>query len=165
MPAPIKVSPPLPEHQKSSFRDPSGFLFTRDGQLYRQVNQRYRSHYDQLIGSGLYDELVAAGLLIPHQEEESDPGLSDDAYKVIRPEPVAFISYPYEWSFSQLKDAALTTLAVQVKALDHGMILKDASAYNIQFHQGRPVLIDTLSFEIYQAVSAFPVDREPPRRW
>ncbi len=150
MPAPIKVSPPLPELQKSSFRDPSGFLFTRDGCLYRQVNQRYKSHYDQLIGSGLYDELVAAGLLIPHQEAKSARGLSDDAYKVIQPEPVGFISYPYEWSFSQLKDAALTTLAVQVKALDHGMILKDASAYNIQFHQGRPVLIDTLSFEIYQ---------------
>jgi len=60
---------------------------------------------------------------------------------VIQPEAIPFISYPYEWSFSQLKDAALTTLAIQRKAVDSGMILKDASAYNIQFNQGRPVLI------------------------
>ena len=60
---------------------------------------------------------------------------------------VDFISYPYEWSFSQLKDAALTTLAAHELALDHGMTLKDASAYNVQFVDGKPVLIDSLSFE------------------
>ncbi|MGE5123941.1 MAG: hypothetical protein ACM3H7_05445, partial [Acidobacteriaceae bacterium] len=65
------------------------------------------------------------------------------------PDRLKFISYPYEWSFSQLKDAALATLAVQKIALDMGMVLKDASAYNIQFPTGKPVLIDTLSFEAY----------------
>ena len=60
-----------------------------------------------------------------------------------------FISYPYEWSFSQLKDAALLTLKIQKIALEHGMSLKDASAYNIQFVKGKPLLIDTLSFEKY----------------
>ena len=72
------------------------------------------------------------------------------AYKVIRPERVAMISYPYEWSFSQYKDAALLTLAVQRQAIDHGMSLKDCSAYNVQFHEGRPVFIDTLSLERFQ---------------
>ena len=71
------------------------------------------------------------------------------AYKVIRPEPVRLISYPFEWSFSQYKDAALLTLAVQRQALRHGMSLKDCSAYNVQFHEGRPVFIDTLSLEQY----------------
>jgi ribosomal protein L11 methylase PrmA len=71
-------------------------------------------------------------------------------YKVIEPEKIDFISYPYEWSFSQLKDAALATLELQQTALEHGMTLKDASAYNIQFHKGRPVFIDTLSFEKYE---------------
>jgi ribosomal protein L11 methylase PrmA len=63
---------------------------------------------------------------------------------------VPFISYPYEWSFGQLKDAALATLTIQNRALKLGMSLKDASAYNIQFFKGRPTLIDTLSFEIYK---------------
>ncbi|MFX8840813.1 hypothetical protein ABTM78_20880, partial [Acinetobacter baumannii] len=65
----------------------------------------------------------------------------------MRPARVSTISYPYEWCFSQLKDAALATLEIQTVAMDHGMSLKDASAYNIQFHEGRPTLIDSLSFE------------------
>ncbi len=133
----------------SSFRDPSGFLFHRDGILYRQVNLAYKGHYDLLIQSGLYQSLVLEGLLIRHETVEGDP-LPEGAYKLLRPEPVGFISYPYEWSFSQLKDAALATLRIQKRALDFGMSLKDASAYNIQFHKGKPALIDTLSFEAYR---------------
>jgi hypothetical protein len=79
---------------------------------------------------------------------------------VIKPEAVSFISYPYEWCFSQLKDAALLTLEVQKKALNHGMSLKDASAYNVQFHHGKPILIDTLSFEIYQEGSPWVAYRQ-----
>ena len=134
----------------SSFRDPNGFLFTRDGVLYRQINQEYRQDYETLIKSGLYERLITDHLLIPHEEVSVLPADPQKAYKVIQPEMVGFISYPYEWCFSQLKDAALTTLAIQKIALDYGMCLKDASAYNIQFHEGRaPILIDTLSFEIY----------------
>ncbi len=134
----------------ASFRDPSGFLFTRDGVLYRQVNQIYRENYTRLMESGLYEGLVDAGLLVPHTEVEVDPAEPETAYRVIRPEPVPFISYPYEWSFSQYRDAALATLEIQKRAVAAGLSLKDASAYNIQFYQGRPCLIDTLSFEIYQ---------------
>jgi ribosomal protein L11 methylase PrmA len=135
----------------ASFRDPSGFLFWgKDGRLFRQINTLYQEPYEQLMSSGLYQALVGKRLLIPHQEVEEEAAEPEKAYKVIEPEPVAFISYPYEWSFSQLKDAALTTLAVQRRAMDFDMSLKDASAFNIQFHQGRPILIDTLSFEPYQ---------------
>jgi hypothetical protein len=134
----------------ASFRDPSGFLFVRDGTLFRQVNQSYRATFDQLEQSGLYAELVAAGLLIPHALADVAPPEPKAAALVLRPDPVAFISYPYEWSFSQLQDAALATLDIQQRALARGLSLKDASAYNIQFHRGRPVLIDTLSFEVYR---------------
>ena len=134
----------------ASFRDPSGFLFTRQGVLYRQVNLSYQPDFDQLISSGLYQKLVGAGLLIPHQEVDLPPAEPALAYKIIQPEHVQFISYPYEWCFSQFKDAALTTLEIQKLALEHGMSLKDSSAYNIQFHRGKPVLIDSLSFECYQ---------------
>lgn len=134
----------------SSFRDPSGFLFIRDGLLYRQINKRYKDNYDKLINSGLYKTLVDAQLLIPHEEVDIKYRYSPEAYKVVKPEPISFISYPYEWCFSQLKDAALTTLRIQKIALEFGMCLKDCSAYNIQFRNGKPVLIDTLSFEEYE---------------
>ncbi len=67
---------------------------------------------------------------------------------VVRPRRISQISYPYEWSFGQLKEAALLTLDLQLRALEVGMRLKDASAYNIQFDAGRPILIDSLSFEL-----------------
>jgi hypothetical protein len=133
----------------SSFRDPSGFLFYQDNTLYRQVNITYKENYDHLMGSGLYKILVDAELLIPHEEVDIKPVMPDKAYKIIKPEPIPFISYPYEWSFSQLKDAALTTLEIQKKSLKFGMSLKDCSAYNIQFRMGKPIFIDTLSFEKY----------------
>lgn len=134
----------------ASFRDPSGFLFSRGGILYRQVNRKYEQEYARLMESGLYDKLVKAGLLIPHLEVDQPPAESESAYKIIQPERVPFISYPYEWSFGQLKDAALATLSIQRRALKVGMSLKDASAYNIQFVRGKATLIDTLSFEIYK---------------
>ncbi len=133
----------------ASFRDPSGFLFSRGGILYRQVNHKYEQEYVRLMESGLYEKLVKAKLLIPHVEVNQLPAESE-AYKVIQPERVPFISYPYEWSFGQLKDAALATLSIQRRALKVGMSLKDASVYNIQFVHGKATLIDTLSFEIYK---------------
>jgi len=134
----------------ASFRDPSGFLFQRDGILYRQVNEYYQKDYDLLKSSGLYERLVKAKRLIPHQEVDIEPAAADTVYRVIQPERIGFISYPYEWGFSQLRDAALLTLSIQKTALEYGLSLKDASAYNIQFHNGRPILIDSLSFEAYQ---------------
>ncbi len=133
-----------------SFRDPSGFVFREDGILYRQVNFRYRDNYDHLLSSGLYERLVSDGRLIAHDEVSTPAPRPDIAYRVIRPAQVPFISYPYEWCFSQLKNAALALLQIQKISLDYGMSLKDASAYNLQYIEGRPVLIDTLSFESYR---------------
>jgi len=134
----------------ASFRDPSGFLFSRDGILYRQVNQACAVDYARLMESGLYAKLVETGRLVPHAEVAVRPEVAETAFKVLRPERVPFVSYPYEWSFGQLKDAALATLSIQKRALKFGMSLKDASAYNIQFFNGKACLIDTLSFETYQ---------------
>ncbi len=138
------------ENVSGSFRDPSGFMFRHDGILYRQVNQEYQEPFDQLMESGLYAQLSKAKALISHEEASKDLSpLPELAYKVIKPEPIAFISYPYEWCFEQLKDAAILTLSIAKRAMEYNMILKDASAYNIQFHQGKPIFIDTLSFEKY----------------
>lgn len=130
-----------------SFRDPSGYVFKQNGTLYRHVALSYRENYDLLISSGLYQALVQEELLVAHDEL---PDKSEDAYKLLKPQVVDFISYPYEWCFSQLKDAALTTLLIQERALERGMTLKDASSFNIQFVKGKPTLIDTLSFEKYE---------------
>ena len=135
----------------ASFRDPSGFVYRdSEGTLLRQVNAVYGPHYDQLMASGLHAKLVGQGLLISHEEVGLERAYSPDAVKVLAPAPLPFISYPYEWCAGQLRDAALLTLQIQLLAMEHGMSLKDASAYNIQFQGARPVFIDTLSFEPYQ---------------
>jgi SAM-dependent methyltransferase len=131
----------------ASFRDPSGFVFRREGILLRRVDPSFGARWDEIVGSGVLDRLQAAGRLIPH--ETVDPMLAADegAHAVIRPEELPVISYPYEWSFGMLRDAALLTLDVQAEIAAGGFSLRDASAYNVQFRQGRPILIDSLSFE------------------
>ena len=137
------------EQLHSSYRDPSGFMFKMEGVYYRQVNNFFKKDFDHFISSGCYDELVKTGLLIPHETINENLTGSADWYRTLKPEQLQFVSYPYEWSFDMLKDAALLTLNILKKALEKGMILKDATPYNIQFHRGRMVFIDTLSFEIY----------------
>ena len=134
----------------SSFRDLSGFVYYKNGMLLRQINNSVADDYNDLMQSGLYDELVLKGYLLPHEEVSIEQSYNSEAMAVIQPDFVPFISYPYEWSFSQLKDAALTTINIQKIALDYNMSLKDASGFNIQFLQGSPILIDTLSFEKYK---------------
>ena len=145
----VKTGPTDTRHP-GSFRDPAGFIFERDGVVHRQINEPYADTYASLMDSGLYQNLVDAGLLIPHVELADDaPPAAKDAHRVIRPEPLGFNSQPFEWSFTQLRDSALATLDIQRRAMRFGLSLKDASAYNIQLHNTRPVLIDTLSFEIH----------------
>jgi ribosomal protein L11 methylase PrmA len=130
-----------------SYRDPAGFVFRRSGTLYRQIQATFADDWELFIGSGLYERLRGEGLLLGHEEVGVESAAAPPAYRVIRPEALDFVSYPYEWSFSQLKDAALLTLRAQTLAAEAGMTLRDASAYNVQFQRGTPVLIDSLSFE------------------
>lgn len=133
----------------SSFRDTAGFVFEYNGEIYRQINKLAKGDYAQFMESGLYDLLVKKGFIVSHDEVLLDLAKDENFYKWIKPQKVDFISYPYEWCFTQLKDAALLTLKIQKLALDYDMSLKDASCYNIQFLNSKPVFIDTLSFEKY----------------
>lgn len=135
---------------KSSFRDPSGFMFSRNGVFYRQVNKSYKDNYDLLIKSGLHEALVNSGKLIFSEEVNVSAHDLSLAYKILKPNQIPFISYPYEWCYSQLLDAAILTLEIQEMAIEYGMCLKDASAFNVQFYNGKPIFIDTLSFTLYQ---------------
>jgi hypothetical protein len=142
---------PEPLHHPASYRDPSGFVFQADGIYYRQVNRSYAADYEKLMTSGLYTTLVKNKWLLEHHEIPENLTASPDWYKTLRPTQLKLITYPYEWCFGQLQDAALHTLTILDQAVQQGMILKDASPYNIQFLQGKPVFIDTLSFEGYDA--------------
>ncbi len=134
----------------ASFRDPDGAILFIDNVLHRFVSNNFKSKYDKLMNSGLHKELVKNQFIVDHEENgEREGGF------LIKPELISNISYPYEWSFSQLKDAALLTLKIQEVAIEHGMSLKDASAYNIQFQNGKPIFIDTTSFENFSEGQAW----------
>lgn len=130
-----------------SFRDPSGFVFVRDGVLYRQINKLHALEWDAFVASGLLGRLVERGWLIPVADADLGLAAEPGAHRVVRPERLDFVSYPYEWTFGQLKDAALLTLDIAAAAVAAGFSLKDASSYNIQFQRGRPIHIDSLSLE------------------
>jgi len=144
----------------ASFRDPSGFVYRRDGILYRQVQPSAADDWEAFTSGGLYRALVADRLIVEHADAPLDAAALPGAVGVIRPRAIETISYPYEWCFSQLKEAALLTLELQSRALDAGMRLKDASAYNIQLDAGRPILIDSLSFERADATEPWPAYRQ-----
>lgn len=143
----MQQTQPLP----SSYRDPSGFMFEKNGSLYRQVNKIFKDDFDHFISSGCYDHLVKKGLLISHEELNENLSGTDYWYKTLKPQIVPFISYPYEWSFDMLKDAALLTLQLVEECIPFGVMLKDASPYNVQWLDGKLVFIDSLSFEKYEA--------------
>lgn len=123
-----------------SYRDPDSYIDVVHGVVLRKLSDSYLASYKHYIDSGLHKELIVQNLVIDHEQI---------ATNTLRPVQLAMISYPYEWCFTALKQAALTTLRVQLIALNFGMTLKDASAYNIQWHKGQMVHIDTGSFEMY----------------
>ena len=135
------------ERDAGSFRDPSGFIFWQDGQPYRQIQRRFAAEWDAFEASPLKKRLIDGDRLIPYEPVSIERAQGPDAHAIIRPERIEFISYPYEWTFGELRDAALLTLDAQLEAMAEGWQLKDASAYNVQFRDARPILIDSLSFE------------------
>lgn len=129
----------------SSFRDPSGYVFADGTDIKRAINPIYFQQFDALTASGFYKTLIAKKYLIPHTEISRSSSTI-----ILKAEKIPFINYPYEWSFHQYKHAALLTLRIQKMCLENGFSLKDASAFNIVFHEGKPIFIDTLSFDFYK---------------
>lgn len=142
---PARVGDPV--RDGASFRDPSGFVFWRDGRPYRQVQPAFAAEWDAFAGGPLERSLIEAGRLLPYEHVDVALAATPEAHAVIAPEQIEFVSYPYEWTFGELRDAALLTLDVELDAIRAGWTLKDASAYNVVFRDTRPVLIDSLSFE------------------
>lgn len=135
-----------------SFRDPSGYVFIDEGRVFRTVNDCALDDYLASRESTALARLVERGLLISSTEVDLST-ISDEepnAQVLLEHPKLPFISYAYEWPFSALKDAALTHLEVHLALLENDLSLSDASAYNIQFWQGRPIFIDRLSITRYE---------------
>lgn len=136
--------------EASSFRDPDSSLSYDSSYYYRRISLNYEKHYNHFIESGLKSKLLQEGFILPFDEIIDDFPEGGVSSKVLRTDILPFVSYPYEWSFSQFKEAALLTLKVNQLSLEYGMILKDASMFNVQFVGCNPVFIDLASFEVYE---------------
>ena len=134
-----------------SFRDREGRVFYRDQRVYRALSETALADWEALAGSDFFRRASADGRLIRTVPADLDPGEFDAPSgswaAALEHERLPFISYPYEWCFNQLRDAALLHLDLLTEALDEELILKDASAYNIQWIGSRPVHIDIPSFQ------------------
>ena len=138
------------QRDRGSFRDPDGFIVRQGDRIFRIVLASAAERWRQFAASGLAAELQSAGLLVRTQEVAAEPLASElnlpDGAIVLAHERIPFISYPYEWTFDMLRDAALLHLEIVERSLQHGWILKDATAYNVQFDGVKPLFIDVLSF-------------------
>jgi ribosomal protein L11 methylase PrmA len=136
--------------EPGSFRDPAGRILHHEGRVFRLVSETGWQGFSPVWTSGLIDDLAAEGLILPLVEVDAAvAGNPADTVRVFEVEKLPFVSWPYEWTFSALKAAALLHLDLHLKALARGFTLSDASAYNVQFRGSRPVFIDHLSVRPY----------------
>jgi len=136
-----------------SYRDPSGYVFRREGRVFRAVDQQCRDLLAELADNGLLPKLLREHAIVQTDFVDDEallrslqaehPGYDH----FLKHETLSTISYPYEWSVSMLADAGILTLDLQMRLLGSGCSLKDATAYNVQFVGGRPIFIDLSSIE------------------
>lgn len=136
----------------ASFRDPAGYVFWREGRLFRAVGPDYAEDLRRLVQEDLLNELIDRQWLVPTTLVEDDLAAElaaehGEGMLFLEHEPIEPITYPYEWSVAMLADAAVRTLEIQEFLLKKQYALKDASAFNIQFCRGQPVFIDVASIE------------------
>ncbi len=143
---PLPNQPPPSRREPGSFRDPESAVFYAGGEVYRALSQEGLEDFGTLAGSGLLDDPRVVGTELGEGAPDA-AGLTKEVAAVLRHERIPFISYPYEWTFSMLKDGALVQLDLLLAALDHDLMLKDSTPYNIQFKGAQPVFIDVGSFE------------------
>lgn len=135
-----------------SFRDPGGRIFVLDDRVYRTVNPPAVEDFDYVESTGLIDSLVSKEWMLETRQVVPDAlgERAQGARYVLEHPKLPLVSYPYEWPFPALKAAALLHLDIHLAALEHGVTLSDATAYNVQFIGSRPVFIDRLSLVRYR---------------
>ncbi|MEM7069628.1 MAG: class I SAM-dependent methyltransferase [Pseudomonadota bacterium] len=137
---------------QGSFRDPSGRVFRAGDEIFRTVSSLAKDHYEYVKSTGVLNDLIKRSQVVDTAEVDATAfkNAPEDTFKVLKHEKIPFVSYPYEWSFPLLKDAALLHLNIQIEALNRGVSFSDATAYNVQFKGINPVFIDTLSMREYR---------------
>ncbi len=130
-----------------SFRDPSSHVVFEGDRVLRLLDERGLNAWRALKETGFFRSAVDDGKLIAAEELPQAPEGSAGALQHPR---LPLITYPYEWTFSMLKDAAILQLDLLEEALGHGLTIKDATPFNIQFVGGSPLFIDIGSFEPYR---------------
>ena len=131
--------------EPGSFRDWDSRVYYDEGRILRALSEDGLADWLALSESKLFAEAVAEGKLVATSRVEARP--ITGAVAVLEHEPIPFVSYPYEWTFAMLRDAALLQLELLRRALDEGLTLKDSSSYNVQWRGSRPQFIDVGSFE------------------
>ena len=136
--------------EAGSYRDRNGSVFYQDGEIFRGISGKALANWERLNGTRFFEEFTARGSIVRTERAgEAIARNGSEAWAaILKHEPIPFISYPYEWTFGMLKDAALLHLDLMRAALEEGMILKDSSAYNVQWRGAQPVFIDIPSFEV-----------------
>ena len=129
----------------ASYKDPAAKVFFKEDEpeyIFREISPSYFIHYNHFQSSGLAAELIKKKWLISFEKISGER-------LILKARKIPFISFPYEWTFSQWKEAAMLTMKIQFQALKFGMILKDATPFNVVFNGSTPIFIDLSSFEIY----------------
>jgi hypothetical protein len=153
------VTQPSAELETGSFRDRDSRVFYRSGGVYRGLSAQGLSEWERLSSAAFFPRLIEQGKVVEteliERSECPDPALAETWEAVLKHRVIPFVSYPYEWSFGMLKDAALLQLELLAAALEEDMVLKDATPYNVQWDGARPVFIDIPSF----------IDLKPGEPW
>lgn len=137
-------------YETGSFRDPGGKIFYYNNQVYRKINNLGLKRFEFLLKNNLLEDLINKNFIIKTEIVKNKEFLKiNENTTVLKHEKIEFISYPYEWTFNQLKDAALFHLELQIYLLKKNAKLIDASPYNIQFVKNKPIFIDILSIDKY----------------
>lgn len=136
----------------ASFRDPDGYVFRHADRIFRALGSAFVPILNDIEQSGLLTSLVQDGLVVSTTRVDGRLRAEllashQPASELVEHELLAPITYPYEWSISMLADAGILTLDLQLRLLTAGLSLKDATAYNVQFRNGKPVFIDLTSIE------------------
>ena len=143
----------FPRFEPGSFRDPDTRVFVHDGTVFRCLSARALADWTRLEATRFFARFTERGHLIPTRRVDDRSGLPDlgpEWAAVLEHQRLPVVSYPYEWSFGMLKDAALLQLDLTLAAIDEEMTLKDATPFNVQWIGSRPTFIDLGSFTAYE---------------
>ena len=125
--------------EPASFRDPDArVVYSAEGEVLRELSPRARDDWAALSQASFFRHAADEGRVVA--TEEVSPGL-------LRHERIPFVSYPYEWPFEMLREAALLLLSLLEEALAEDFVLKDGTPYNVQWRGTEPVFVDVGSFE------------------